>query len=654
MFKNNNSNNHHTNNNHQNNTSDATDQASSNHDAQLQSAQLTASKIHAHKIRKHHLRQMTARLQHHHRQRYGSAVQQDLLGVLEFWRTTCPSEVTLKIVAYCGPTLMAQLQQTQRHVHQLLQYDVSWRVLCEELYKYNPTSDDVMAIQTTWKEHYRRNPVVPIDFSTVGQALAMVGAGWTRKEYTKYTAKQQHQQHPNNHCSVPEIQHPVTVWVRLDNDNSTTYEEPYSIPIATLRRNTQVTIRTMYTTQEQRALLKQQQQPEGSKHSSQTSSAVEQQPPQEECHPDHAQQHHNPTEDNPTQDNHREKEVNRHSKQDTDEPRPRRARLTSRPHTRRRNEPLFRVLRGQLILQDIELDHATAGVDIWSGNAAVHIQPSSVTSVLWLSSASASIHNSSIRSSTGRGIVAVEGGHVECHGSYIHHCAATGVYVGGRGSTALLNETDVWYNGVGNVQASGGIARGHSGIYVEQNKSLELNRCSVAYNTACGISLIGSPVQPAGLEQADNESSGTQQQHQPQPHANNHPFIVLGLRQTHVLSNGCSPMDMPQGVLSATNLDVTAPIAHAVAADLESIQQNPYALWLQPGQENRIGVVGVPQAASAPLQEDLERRRRAAMLRQQAAKDEEHRQERELVQRQQQAVLNRALEWNSSPPWNEE
>ena len=45
--------------------------------------------------------------------------------------------------------------------------------------------------------------------------------------------------------------------------------------------------------------------------------------------------------------------------------------LSSRNH----NEPIFRVKQGLLKLKNIDLQHQSHGVDIWNGNAAVHVQP---------------------------------------------------------------------------------------------------------------------------------------------------------------------------------------------------------------------------------------------------------------------------------------
>ena len=87
------------------------------------------------------------------------------------------------------------------------------------------------------------------------------------------------------------------------------------------------------------------------------------------------------------------------------------------------------------------------------------------------------------------------------------------MYIGGNGSKAVAKSTDVIYNGLGN-QRAGGIARGHSGVYVEQGKA-QLEDCSVSNNTAAGISVI----------------------------ARNNASLVLS--RSEVVANGCTPVELP-------------------------------------------------------------------------------------------------------------
>ena len=103
--------------------------------------------------------------------------------------------------------------------------------------------------------------------------------------------------------------------------------------------------------------------------------------------------------------------------------------------------------------------------DIWNGNSAIQIQP-----LLRLHDDSFNIpapmvtlDSVDVTSYSGRGVVNIDGGHVKISNSYIHDCAATGIYVGGSGSRATIEQSDVIYNGKGNTRNRRGIAAGHSG-----------------------------------------------------------------------------------------------------------------------------------------------------------------------------------------------
>jgi hypothetical protein len=103
--------------------------------------------------------------------------------------------------------------------------------------------------------------------------------------------------------------------------------------------------------------------------------------------------------------------------------------------------------------------------DIWNGNSAIQIQPA-----LGLNNDSfeipapmVTLDSVGVTSSSGRGIVNIDGGHLKISNSLIHDCAATGIYVGGAGSRATIEQSDVIYNGRGNNRHRRGIAAGHSG-----------------------------------------------------------------------------------------------------------------------------------------------------------------------------------------------
>jgi len=214
--------------------------------------------------------------------------------------------------------------------------------------------------------------------------------------------------------------------------------------------------------------------------------------------------------------------------------------------TRLRNEPLFRVASGELILNKISLRHHCSGIDIWSGNAAVHIQPDEQDVLIDPHSirqrATVTFVSCEVVSYSGRGIVTVDGGRAEICDSYIHDCAATGVYIAGLGTCAFLHGSDVVGNGVGNHRTRG-IARGHSGVYMERG-SVEISNCNISSNAAAGISVVS----------AENTR--------------------LTLRHSDVLSNGCTPLEMPWNETHRPN-----------------VERN----------NNRISVVGAPRTRSSVL-----------------------------------------------------
>ena len=173
--------------------------------------------------------------------------------------------------------------------------------------------------------------------------------------------------------------------------------------------------------------------------------------------------------------------------------------------TRLRNEPIFRVTRGKLVLKDLYLEHVSMGVDISCGNAAIQVQPDSGETSHPLSAAvakaSAVLESIEVMSHSGRGIMALDGGHIQIKDSYIHDCAAAGVFVGGNGSRADLRRVDVTENGTGNY-FFGGIARGHSGIYIDKGV-VNITDSNVSRNLGSGIFIVSPDLTELTLEKTD-------------------------------------------------------------------------------------------------------------------------------------------------------
>ena len=60
--------------------------------------------------------------------------------LMQWLQRECPKDVVPKVLAFCGPQTTAKLQQSNRFWRDLVSSEATWRVLCEELYKVNPTS----------------------------------------------------------------------------------------------------------------------------------------------------------------------------------------------------------------------------------------------------------------------------------------------------------------------------------------------------------------------------------------------------------------------------------------------------------------------------------------------------------------------------------
>lgn len=184
--------------------------------------------------------------------------------------------------------------------------------------------------------------------------------------------------------------------------------------------------------------------------------------------------------------------------------------------TRRHNEPLVRVRHGTIRLTNVALLHNSVGIDIWNGNSAIQIQPlrepddGPIPPQL---RPSAFLDRVDVTSKSGRGIVNIDGGLTSIKNCYVHDCAATGIYVGGPGSEALIVQTDVVRNGGGN-RSRRGIARGHSGIYLEQGTA-QVRDCNISRNSLTGISAVSASNAILSLEASDLVANGSVQLEMP-------------------------------------------------------------------------------------------------------------------------------------------
>lgn len=187
--------------------------------------------------------------------------------------------------------------------------------------------------------------------------------------------------------------------------------------------------------------------------------------------------------------------------------------------SRRHNEPVFRIRQGVLNLNNLEVQHDSHGLDIWNGNAAVQIQPplgEDELPIAVVPRPTAVLERVQISSKSGRGIVNIDGGQLTLRQCAVTNCAATGVYIGGQHSHATIEQSDVIRNGIGNRNTRRGIARGHSGIYLEQGAAC-IRHSNVSSNTLTGISVVSPDNATLTLEDSTLFSNGSYQLELPPP-----------------------------------------------------------------------------------------------------------------------------------------
>lgn len=218
---------------------------------------------------------------------------------------------------------------------------------------------------------------------------------------------------------------------------------------------------------------------------------------------------------------------------------------------KKHNQPVVKVRRGSCILRNLELRHITYGLDIWNGNAAVQIQPPLTADEQPIPVApmpTAVLDHVDITSESGRGVVNIDGGDLTIRNSYIHDCAATGVYVGAATSTLTIENSDVVRNGNGNRQHRRGIARGHSGIYLEQGLA-QITNSSISQNCLTGISAVSPSNAILHLSNTELVSNGSAQLEMPD-------FGTVAHRSSSIRDVHLSNVDSPRLRSPLVNEDV--------------------------------------------------------------------------------------------------
>mmetsp|Transcript_17435 Transcript_17435/g.26473 ORF Transcript_17435/g.26473 Transcript_17435/m.26473 type:complete len:527 (+) Transcript_17435:307-1887(+) len=420
------------------------------------------------------------------------------LNVLTWMEKSCPMDVIPMIIAYAGPQMALSLNRTNKFWHSVFQDESTWKQMCEELYKWKEGDKEPYS----WKMFYRRSPCVPIDYPTIMDALSIAS---DHDETTIHDAS-------NLNPRVMEQRRSLRILLRPGE-----YIMREAIVVQAVGENTSLSIETMDLPKIEPIVREEEEEEEGTdmEEDPDNDTAALQEPvsPAKKLLQRAATigkklscRSVNSVQDTAMLDEN-DMEVSNLS--------PVRATIVSR--FRRPNEPIFRVRQGTLMLRNVAVNHFTTGIDIWNGNAAIQIQPALGPDEAPVPSASrprAYLNQVDVYSRSGRGIVAIDGGICSITRCYVHDCAATGIYVGGPGSRALIQETDVVRNGNGSSQRRGGIGRGHSGIYLEQGCAVVRN-CNISQNSLTGVSAVSQENAILNMESSDLIANGAMQLEMP-------------------------------------------------------------------------------------------------------------------------------------------
>lgn len=135
-------------------------------------------------------------------------------------------------------------------------------------------------------------------------------------------------------------------------------------------------------------------------------------------------------------------------------------------------------------LQNLAFLHYSEGTDLWHGNSAIYCH-GNLTHTYF--------DGCSIQSDSGRGIVVSNGAEVIVARTTVHDCAATGIYLGGDGSSLDIITSNIIRNGFGRDplenDAEDTVRAGHSGLYVEAADA-EIRNTLIAGNCLTGLSVV--------------------------------------------------------------------------------------------------------------------------------------------------------------------
>eukprot|EP00594_Rhizosolenia_setigera_P000998 CAMPEP_0178943048 /NCGR_PEP_ID=MMETSP0789-20121207/2349_1 /TAXON_ID=3005 /ORGANISM="Rhizosolenia setigera, Strain CCMP 1694" /LENGTH=626 /DNA_ID=CAMNT_0020622557 /DNA_START=1610 /DNA_END=3490 /DNA_ORIENTATION=- len=432
-----------------------------------------------------------------------------------------PKDLFPNILSFAGPSAVSALSLTSKSWNKRVKDESVWKVLSKDMDKWREGDE----IPKSWLKFYRRNPCVPVDYKTIESAMKAVSEPCSNmsmdKRYNIQYAQKENARillHPGMYV----LSNPIVIRA-LDSA---------TVTIETVRKRSKSNTQG-FDFVSQNNVTESISQNSDEEMNTNRSSLIK------SCLTSSARRHLSPfirsicrsdSNSGIPRTNARDTSVeifeaelmnqlyNQSSSFYFNQPATRALIVFKSP---RLNTPAVHILEGETHLKRVDFFHECEGTDIWNGNSAIQIQPyldeNNNPPRFVSESARPCCHltESDVTSCSGRGVVAIDGGHLLANRCFIHNCAATGIYIGGSGSSAGVNQSDITNNGHGNESRSRGIARGHSGVYLEQGAA-SLVECNISNNSLTGISAI-SP---------DN--------------------AILVVKDSDIVRNGSTPIELPQ------------------------------------------------------------------------------------------------------------
>ncbi|GKY97959.1 hypothetical protein MPSEU_000753900 [Mayamaea pseudoterrestris] len=461
--------------------------------------------------------------------------------LVHWLQSACPRDLLPKILALAGPQTTRSLYETNAHWKKLIEEEATWKILCMDSYKWKEGD----AEPESWKDFYRFSPCVPVDYSSISSALALAHANSMPSHFSMRSFLQRNAGdssprnlqarsirvllRPNTKYMLKEsivvcAPHGVMVSIETIQLPRNLFQPPMNSSMACARRGLDTTA-AAFTSSLPAPSSKKRIRWNCKFAARDQVEVLASFPPPIESHDSDVS--FSSLSDSTSLSGRTvvpqcASSSSSSLESDTDEsatPREQTAIVCLK--TRRENEPVFLVQQGVLNLDHLTILHSSHGLDIWNGNAAIQLQPMAQRNIV-LATPPPSLPvcrmtKCLVTSKSGRGIVCMDGGSLDVQSCAVIKCAATGVYVGGNGSRANMQQSDVVLNGIGS-KLIGGIARGHSGVYLEQGDATVVDS-SISNNTLTGISSVspgnailrlrGSELINNGSDQLELPPSGT-------------------------------------------------------------------------------------------------------------------------------------------------